>query len=55
MAYPYTPGHVTDAQIEKMAEQIRLLSEEVIRLRGQLTVHPQPLHDVLVCDLPPQP
>jgi hypothetical protein len=43
MTDPYTLGHITDAnvaagtsaqpQIEKMVEQIRLLSKEVVRLR----------------------
>jgi hypothetical protein len=56
MADPHTPGHIMDAhiaagksiqpQIEKMAEHIRLLSEEVIRLSGQLTIHPQHHHDM---------
>ncbi|KAJ6951740.1 hypothetical protein NC653_041016 [Populus alba x Populus x berolinensis] len=62
MANPYTLRHITDAnivtgmlvqpQIKKMAEQICLLSKEVIRLRGQLTVHPQPHHDVPARNLP---
>ncbi|KAH8518370.1 hypothetical protein H0E87_000278 [Populus deltoides] len=65
MADPYTLGHITDAnfaagtstkpQIEKMVEQIRLLSEEVVRLRVQLTVHPQPHHNILAHNLPLQP
>jgi proline racemase len=65
MTDPYTSGHITDAniiagtsaqpQIEKMAEQICLLSKEVVRLRGQLMVHPQLAHDVPTHILPPQP
>jgi hypothetical protein len=38
-----------------MAKQIRLLSKEVIKLKGQIPVHPQPAHDVLAYILPPQP
>jgi proline racemase len=63
MANPYTPRHITDAniivgtsaqpQIEKMVEQIRLLSKVVIKLRRQLTVHPQPAQDVPTHILPP--
>ncbi|KAH8480366.1 hypothetical protein H0E87_030575 [Populus deltoides] len=38
-----------------MVEQIHLLSKEVIRLRGQITVHPQPARDVPAYNLPPRP
>ena len=38
-----------------MVEQIHLLSKEVIRLRGQLIVYPQPARDVPTHNLPPQP
>ncbi|KAL9403032.1 hypothetical protein Peur_000004 [Populus x canadensis] len=38
-----------------MVEQICLLSKEVVRLRVQLTVHPQPHHNVPAYNLPPQP
>ena len=65
IAYPYTPRHIINAnivagtsaqpQIEKMVEQIHLLSKEVIRLRGKFTVHPQPARDVPAHNLPPQP
>jgi len=65
MANPYTPRHITDANIiagtsaqphiEKMVKQIRLLSKVVIKLRRQLTVHPQPAQDVPTHILPPQP
>jgi hypothetical protein len=64
MTYPYTPMHIVYAnviagtssqpQINKMTEQIRLLSKEVIRLRGQIPTHSQPAHDVPTHILPPQ-
>jgi len=48
-------GMSAQPQIDKMVEQICLLSKEVIRLRGQLTIHPQPAHDVRTHVLEPQP
>jgi len=56
MADPYAPRHIIYAnvvagtssqpQIDKMTEQIRLLSKEVIGLRGKIPTHSQPAHDV---------
>ncbi|KAJ6963394.1 hypothetical protein NC652_001882 [Populus alba x Populus x berolinensis] len=65
MADPYTLGHITYAnivastfaqsQIEKITEQIHLLSKKVIRLRGKMPTHSQPAHYVPTHILPPQP
>ena len=48
-------GMSAQPQIDKMVEHICLLSKEVIGLRGQLTVHPQPAHDIPTHVLQPQP
>ncbi|KAJ6947261.1 hypothetical protein NC651_001834 [Populus alba x Populus x berolinensis] len=65
MANPYTLGHITYAnivagtstqpQIEKIIEQIHLLSKNVIKLRGKMSTLSQPTHYVPTHILPPQP
>jgi len=65
MADLYAPRHIIYAnvvagtssqpQIDKMTEQIRLLSKEVIGLRRKIPTHSQPAHDVPTHILPPQP
>ena len=65
MANPYTLGHITYAnivagtsaqpQIEKIIEQIHLLSKEVIRLRGKMPTFSEPAHYIPTHILPPQP